>query len=115
MIEKVSYAPYLELFARHPALGWEAWGMEADGGGNQLQLSETINPEQRLLDALADARDGEPSTEQQLELYYELCAITDSDHLDLEPRKGDDHSGFCEAMRERLLEHTSDRRARNNA
>jgi N6-adenosine-specific RNA methylase IME4 len=29
MIEKVSYAPMIELFARRPALNWDVWGNEA--------------------------------------------------------------------------------------
>jgi N6-adenosine-specific RNA methylase IME4 len=28
MIEKVSYSPYIELFARKPAPGWHVWGNE---------------------------------------------------------------------------------------
>jgi len=28
MIEKVSYPPYVELFARQKANGWDAWGNE---------------------------------------------------------------------------------------
>lgn len=28
MIEKVSYAPYIELFARHSFDGWDCWGNE---------------------------------------------------------------------------------------
>lgn len=28
MIEKVSYGPFLELFARHKAPGWDVWGNE---------------------------------------------------------------------------------------
>jgi N6-adenosine-specific RNA methylase IME4 len=30
MIEKVSYAPYLELFARNPYEGWDVWGNEVE-------------------------------------------------------------------------------------
>lgn len=30
IIERCSPGPYLELFARYPRLGWEAWGLEAD-------------------------------------------------------------------------------------
>ena len=37
-IELVSYAPFLELFARAPAPGWEAWGLESDGRGTQLLM-----------------------------------------------------------------------------
>jgi N6-adenosine-specific RNA methylase IME4 len=29
VIERCSPGPYLELFARHPRLGWESWGDEA--------------------------------------------------------------------------------------
>jgi len=32
IIEKCSPAPYLELFARHPRLGWVQWGNEIDEG-----------------------------------------------------------------------------------
>ncbi len=28
MIQKVSYGPYLELFARRAAHGWDIWGNE---------------------------------------------------------------------------------------
>jgi N6-adenosine-specific RNA methylase IME4 len=30
-IEQVSHGPYLELFARQPAAGWDVWGNEATG------------------------------------------------------------------------------------
>jgi len=30
MIEKVSYAPYVELFARRPADGWSVWGNQVE-------------------------------------------------------------------------------------
>ncbi len=30
MIEKVSYGPYLELFAREEHEGWDVWGNEVD-------------------------------------------------------------------------------------
>ncbi len=30
MIEKVSYPPYLELFARNTRLGWDSWGNEVE-------------------------------------------------------------------------------------
>ena len=33
MIEVVSYAPRIELFARERAAGWDAWGNEAPSGG----------------------------------------------------------------------------------
>lgn len=29
IIEKVSYSPYLEMFARHHRVGWSVWGLEA--------------------------------------------------------------------------------------
>lgn len=32
VIERCSPGPYLELFARYPRLGWEAWGDESDPG-----------------------------------------------------------------------------------
>ncbi|MCK5641184.1 MAG: hypothetical protein KAJ19_10315 [Gammaproteobacteria bacterium] len=28
MIEKVSYPPYIELFARHKTDGWNVWGLD---------------------------------------------------------------------------------------
>jgi N6-adenosine-specific RNA methylase IME4 len=28
MVERVSVGPYLELFARRPADGWDVWGNE---------------------------------------------------------------------------------------
>lgn len=31
MIERASYGPFLELFARRPRPGWTVWGNEADG------------------------------------------------------------------------------------
>ena len=31
MIEKVSYTPRIELFAREPHEGWDVWGNEVDG------------------------------------------------------------------------------------
>jgi N6-adenosine-specific RNA methylase IME4 len=30
MIEKVSYAPYIELFARNKRVGWDVWGNEVE-------------------------------------------------------------------------------------
>jgi N6-adenosine-specific RNA methylase IME4 len=33
LIERCSPAPYLELFARHPRLGWAQWGNEIEPGG----------------------------------------------------------------------------------
>ncbi len=33
MIETVSYAPRIELFAREERTGWDAWGLEVQGGG----------------------------------------------------------------------------------
>lgn len=42
MIELVSYGPYLELFARRPAQGWDVWGNEVksniDLGGENATL-----------------------------------------------------------------------------
>lgn len=32
MIETVSYGPMIELFAREQRSGWDAWGLEAQGG-----------------------------------------------------------------------------------
>ena len=31
MIERVSYAPRIELFAREPHDGWDVWGDEVSG------------------------------------------------------------------------------------
>lgn len=31
MIERVSPGPYLEMFARRPAVGWDVWGNEVSG------------------------------------------------------------------------------------
>lgn len=31
MIEKVSYAPHIELFAREKHEGWDAWGERGEG------------------------------------------------------------------------------------
>ena len=33
MIETVSYAPFIELFARQQANGWDSWGNEVNGNG----------------------------------------------------------------------------------
>lgn len=33
MIEKVSYAPRIELFAREPHEGWDVWGNEVECDG----------------------------------------------------------------------------------
>lgn len=33
MIETVSYGPMIELFAREQRSGWDAWGLEVQGGG----------------------------------------------------------------------------------
>lgn len=32
MIETVSYGPMIELFAREQRSGWDAWGLEVQGG-----------------------------------------------------------------------------------
>lgn len=32
MIETVSYGPMIELFAREQRIGWDAWGLEVQGG-----------------------------------------------------------------------------------
>ena len=34
VIRRMSYAPYLELFARHREPGWDIWGNEAPGGAD---------------------------------------------------------------------------------
>lgn len=40
MVMKVSYPPYIELFARPPhPNGWDTWGLESDGGVTVLQKS----------------------------------------------------------------------------
>lgn len=31
MIERVSYEPRIELFAREPHEGWDVWGNQVDG------------------------------------------------------------------------------------
>lgn len=47
MIEKVSYGPRVELFAREPHAGWDVWGNQVDGiqfmesGGGTLLLIDT--------------------------------------------------------------------------
>jgi len=38
MIEKVSYEPRIELFAREQVDGWDSWGNEVDKFDNDLQL-----------------------------------------------------------------------------
>ena len=35
MIEKVSYGPYIELFARRHKEGWDSWGNELDTETNK--------------------------------------------------------------------------------
>lgn len=42
MIEKVSYSPYLELFARRTAPGWDAWGDEIGGKSIKLSFSSLL-------------------------------------------------------------------------
>lgn len=37
LVEKVSYGPYVELFARRPADGWDIWGNELE---NSIELEE---------------------------------------------------------------------------
>ena len=34
VIRRMSYGPYLELFARHREPGWDIWGNEAPGGSD---------------------------------------------------------------------------------
>ncbi len=38
LVESCSPGPYLELFARHPRVGWQAWGHEAAWSGAGLRL-----------------------------------------------------------------------------
>lgn len=40
MIEKVSYGPRIELFARRESPGWDAWGNEIDGYTNTRAVGE---------------------------------------------------------------------------
>lgn len=69
LIESCSPGPYLELFARHPASGWVAWGDEADeiiqprgkthrgyaGGPMQVQFqAPLLESNARLDDSTAD-------------------------------------------------------------
>jgi hypothetical protein len=45
MIEKVSYGPYIELFARRPAEGWDVWGNEVEST-IALPVSKPVTDEQ---------------------------------------------------------------------
>lgn len=38
-IEKVSYEPRLEIFARTPRVGWDSWGNEIDGKSFNLMIN----------------------------------------------------------------------------
>ena len=49
MIERVSYAPRVELFAREPHAGWDTWGNEMPG--TQALLADFA----KSLDAMTDA------------------------------------------------------------
>ena len=40
MIEPVSYPPRIEMFARERFDGWDAWGLEADGGVFNQQITD---------------------------------------------------------------------------
>lgn len=42
MIEKVSYPPFIELFARERVEGWDAWGNEVQSG-NGLEGARADN------------------------------------------------------------------------
>lgn len=42
MVERVSYPPYIELFARDRACGWDAWGNEAPN--NVIQAPAVVSP-----------------------------------------------------------------------
>ena len=43
MIERVSYPPYVELFARKPSPGWDVWGNEVDSAEILTDYKETID------------------------------------------------------------------------
>lgn len=42
MIETVSYAPRIELFARKPVDGWDVWGNEVDGIKDFVEVKRLI-------------------------------------------------------------------------
>jgi len=42
MIERVSYGPMIELFARQAAPGWDVWGNEAPDDREQTETSEGV-------------------------------------------------------------------------
>lgn len=43
MIERVSYPPYVELFARKPSSGWDVWGNEVESAEILTGFKETID------------------------------------------------------------------------
>ena len=43
MIERVSYPPYVELFARKPSPGWDVWGNEVESADILTGFKETID------------------------------------------------------------------------
>ena len=38
MVERVSHGPYLEMFARRAAPGWDLWGNEVDGMADEAAV-----------------------------------------------------------------------------
>lgn len=44
IIDECSPGPYLEMFARHPQPGWEAWGNETDPESEYYQRNATREP-----------------------------------------------------------------------
>lgn len=48
MIERVSYPPYVELFARKPSPGWDVWGNEVESADILTDFKETIDILQEL-------------------------------------------------------------------
>ena len=48
MIQRVSYPPYVELFARKPSPGWDVWGDEVESAEMLTDFKETIDILQEL-------------------------------------------------------------------
>lgn len=48
MIQRVSYPPYVELFARKPSPGWDVWGNEVESAEILTDFKETIDILQEL-------------------------------------------------------------------
>lgn len=51
LIEKVSYPPYIELFARKETPGWDVWGNEVESTLPVISPPETVGAEQPFGDA----------------------------------------------------------------